>query len=193
MPASSRSSALPYTPSAPPAGEDVIRAVWDEFFLISQGLANQGNPVSLAIRASEPIAVGPTVVYDRLFDQGLSYDWQQPGGTVNPATGIWTCPEEGLYQISNTVKVPPFPTPADKAYTLHVRVTRDPITGGPEIIDTFEDVGTDTHILTLTGFLMIPLFQGDQLALDAGVTHETKTGTDIVEASLFILRVGSRK
>ena len=55
-------------------------------------------------------------VWDRLFDTALIYDWQAPLGQHDVATGIWTCPQEGLYAIQPVVEVPAFPNPGSRIY-----------------------------------------------------------------------------
>lgn len=195
MASSDRSTPLPYSPANPPApnAPDLSRATWDELYRIAEEFNNMANPTAMAITCSEDIAVQAATVWDRLFNENVMYDWQNPPGSLNAATGVWTCPQEGLYQVDVILEAPPFPSPATKEYTASLRTTRRPITGGPDISAISQNGGMDTQALRVNASFLRPLYKGDQLWVDADLTHATKTGNVTCFAVLNVLRVGRIK
>jgi hypothetical protein len=184
----------PYFPSPSPYVENqevLTRAVWDEFFRIQQALIDIDRPTAISAVCKEPVTVEATQNWDRMFDEAVSYDWQLPSGTLNTTTGVWTCPQEGLYQISATVEAPPFPSPATKEYTVSIRLTKHPVDGSPDVVIIAQDSGIDTQAVRVSAGGLRPLATGDQLWMDADLTHQTKTGTVLCTGVLNILRVGS--
>lgn len=189
-----KTTAIPYSPGSPPGADtaSLARATWDEFFKIQQSLVDLDRPASIAASDTEAATVSAGISYSRLFNESPVIDYQWPGGQLDGATGIWTCPQEGLYLIIPVVQVPAFPTPASKLYTANMRLTFQYANGSTrEIVAT---VGGDDRVaLRLQPVVMLPFVRGDKLFCDLDLTHETKTGTVDVVAILNITRQsGSR-
>jgi len=187
---SDRSSVIPYAPANPPYNptpDNLCRATWDELYRLEQALRDIDKPAALAATCSEPIAVQAATVWDRLLNENVTFQWENPRGQLNPATGVWTCPQEGLYQIDAILESPPFPTPAAKQYTASIRVT----VAGTSLIA--QNSGEDTKPVRVSAAVMRPLNRGDTVTLDADLTHQNKTGTVTCFGVLNILRVGSIK
>lgn len=186
---------IPYAAAPPPAPGNTgefVRAAWDEFYRIQYALAAIDRPAASSITASESVPVGPTEQYDRLFDEGLLYEYEEPPGQTAPATGIWTCPQEGLYQITTIVEVPAFPSPASKLYTANLRTTQIPAGGTPASIVSSVG-GPDNVPLRLVSIIIRPFLKGAQLYSDLDLTHETKTGTVTVTAVRGVIRLSGYK
>lgn len=171
-----RSSPLPYTPAPPPdLGRELdplSRATWDELYRIAQRLFEADRPYSLSVfvpqSAGETINVGTgSPAFSRLFDLGASIAWEEPPGTFDGSTGTWTCPTEGLWQILATITVLPFPAPGDREYTVELLATITPAGGGPVITRNIFNGAQDTQYVATTLPIMIPMFKGDTLVLDA--------------------------
>jgi hypothetical protein len=191
---SDRSSPLPYSPANPPepGSEQISRATWDEFYRLAIILQNIQSPSALSVKCEEGIEVQATTVWDRLFNEGVAYSWQNPEGTLDILTGVWTCPEEGLYSIDITLEASPFPSPATKEYTASLQTTYHPLSG-PNQVFLSQNGGIDTQALRVSGHFLTPIYRGDQFWFDADLTHATKTGTVQCKAFLNILREGRIK
>jgi len=187
-----RSLPQPYRPANPPAPGndpgDVIRAVWDEFNRIASAMADLDRPLSVSVRNTDTITVGATASYSTMLNAAPVIDWEQPGGSFNSSTGVWTCAQEGLYQISAAVVSDPFPAPATKSYSVSLRLTRTPL-GAGAIDYLFGGGGLDDQFVTASALILLPLTQGDTIVLSAAGVHPTKTGTNTVRASMSIVRV----
>jgi hypothetical protein len=192
---SDRSSPLVYTPANPPApgGDNLSRATWDEFYRLAILLQNLAAPSALSAACQEPVTVEATQNWDRLFNENVEYDWQNPQGTLDTVAGIWTCPEEGLYQVDVILEAPPFPSPATKEYTASIRTTYHPADGSPDMVAISQNSGIDTQSVRVNAAFLRPLYRGDQVWVDADLTHQTKTGTVTCLGVLNILRVGRIK
>jgi hypothetical protein len=192
---SDRSTPLPYSPANPPApnSEEISRATWDEFYRLALILDNLQSPSALSAACSELVAVQPTTVWDRLFNENVTYQWENPTGTLDVTTGIWTCPEEGLYSIDIILEVAPFPSPATKEYTASLQTTINPIDGSPDLVFVSQNGGIDTQALRVNASFLRPMYRGDQLWAAADLTHATKTGDVQCKAFLNILREGRVK
>ena len=195
MASSDRSTALPYTPSNPPAqgAKDLSRATWDELYRIAGSLSALQEPSALSASCSELVAVQAATAWDRLFNEGVTYSWQNPGGTLDITTGVWTCPQEGLYSITVTAEAAPFPSPAIKSYTISLRTTLQPFGGGAAVSNTSQSGGLDDVSLQVFSTYLIPLYRGDTLVVDVDLTHATKTGNIQVKGGLRIVREGRIK
>lgn len=185
-----RTSPLPYTPAPPPTGTDtpnLSRATWDELFKIAQSLIDLDRPAAIEGASPEAVPVGPTTVYDRLFDEADSVQYEFPSAQLDRATGIWTCPREGLYLMLPVIEVPAFPTPASKLFTASLRTTIDRVDGPDEVI--VATAGGDDRIpLRLQPVFLKPFYRGDKVYFDLDLTHETKTGNVTVVSVLNIVR-----
>jgi hypothetical protein len=132
-------------------------------------------------------------VWDRLFNEGVTYQWENPTGTIDATTGIWTCPQEGLYTIDVILEAAPFPSPATKEYTASLQTTIHPADGSPDLVFVSQNGGIDTQALRVNASFLRPVYRGDQLWAAADLTHATKTGDVSCKAFLNILRVGRIK
>ena len=185
-----KSIILPYVPSAPPGGirpEDFTRAAWDEFYRIQRALIDLDRPAASSLSCSESVSIQAGVVYDRLFNENVTTIFEQPGGQTDTATGIWTCPQEGLYYSSSEVNAPAFPTASVKDYTMTLRTTLVPISG-PNVVKIAVVVVPDTLPLRLVGIVLLALNRGDQIYQDVDLTHSTAVGAVTVKASREIIR-----
>jgi hypothetical protein len=190
-----RSTPIPYTPANPPGGDtlDLSRATWDELYRIATEFNNIAQPAAVSAACSEPIAVQATTVWDRLFDENVTYEWQNPSGQLNTTTGVWTCTQEGLYTLNLVLEAAAFPSPATKTYTASLRTTFHPIIGTPDQQYISQNSGMDTNALRVNATFMRPLYKGDQIWIDADLTHATKTGNVTCLGVINILRVGRIK
>ena len=184
-----RSLSLPYDPNPVPSSVEELPAfLFDELRRIS--LALYATPVTFADRESETIEIGPAVIWRRLFDTGGTPIWEVPGGQFDNATGIWTCPQKGLYSMSATITVQPFGGVGGKSYYAGLRMTVEQNAAIVYQIET-SDGGFDDVPLGVTLSGMIPLQQGDQVYVDAAVVHENQTGTvDVVDSWQIIREAG---
>lgn len=186
-----RSLPIPYRPNNPPGPgstpDQTIMAIWTEFTRISASLADMDRPLSLAVNGTDLINVGATASYLVMLDASPTVTWQEPGGTFNPATGVWTCSSEGVFAVNVSVVSQPFPAPATKSYSVNVRLTVTPTVGAP-VVYAFAGGGLDDQFVTAVGSFLLPLAQGDTLQVSAAGVHATKTGTNTVTTTLNLTR-----
>lgn len=178
-----RSVAIPYRPGMAPGASssmgDAMQAVWVELNRIAQSLADTDQPMGAAIRATESlvVTVAPTITWERIFDESITNDWRNPANAFNAATGVYTVPQDGVYQVVARLSAPAFPTPAVKGYALGLRGTIHFVNGTPNQVATTFMGGQDTLPLGCIGTFMQPLVQGDQFWIDAAAVRETTGGT----------------
>jgi len=188
-----RSSPIPYAPAAPADATDQTRAVWDEFYKIAQGLFEVDRPVAVTGSSNENVTIGPTIQWDRLFDEATAIQYQRPAGQVDPLTGIWTAPIEGLYLIQPVIEVPAFPaTGTYRQYTATLRTTETP-PGGAPIVKTSSTGGEDSVALRLLATFLLPMEKGTTMYWDLDLTHESRTGQVSVLSVINITRQSSIK
>ena len=173
-----KSTFIPYSPGSPPGADtqSLSRATWDEFFRIAQTLIDMDRPASLSGSSPEPVVVGPTLQYDRLFNEADAIDYEHPLGQFDKTTGIWTCPQEGLYLIMPVIQVPAFASPASKLFTANLRTTFHYASGAPDKVIVASAGGDDRVPLRIQPVFLLPFSRGDQIWFDLDLTHETKTG-----------------
>lgn len=189
------SSAAPYTPAPPPVGNDVpglSRATWDELYRIAQRVASIERPTAVVLNSSKSFAVQAGTVWTRLFDINQNYDWQSPAGQISPA-GVWTCPQEGLYNVTIIVEVPAFPSPGSRLYEATLRSTGHPVGGGADRVVFSNTGGPDEAALRLFSNFLRPLNFGDQVWFDLDLTEESYTGNVTIMSILNICRQASIK
>jgi len=172
---------------------DLGRATWEELFRIAQSLLDLDRPCAMSLLCEESIPVGPALTYDRLFNEGVSNFWENPAAQIDTATGIWTCPQEGLYQVAVLLRVPAFPTPAVKEYYLSIRITIVHIDGSPDEVLELQNGGFDNIPIAASGTALRPFLRGDQMYVDAAAYHQTTTGAVTIKANLQIVRISGTK
>ena len=191
--ATRKNSILPYTPGAAPVGStdpSLSRASWDELFRIAQALLDLDRPVSMVVLGTDVLQVSATAPYERLIDETVTYPWQAPAGQFTAATGVWTCPQEGLYQISPRMDVPAFATPSTKSIVVSLRATVTTSTVGTI---TWDDSGLDDTPTSVGGMGLVAMREGDVVWLDGYVQHPTKSGPITVQTRMQVLRVSGTK
>lgn len=169
------------------------RSVWDEFYRIAERFVSIDKPAAMALTSTETVPVQATTVWTRLFDTALVYDWQAPGAQHDPATGVWTCPQEGLYAVTVVIEVPAFPQPGSRIYEATLRTTARPIAGGPDKVVLSKTGGPDEAALRLVADFLRPLNRGDQVWFDLDLTEVNYTGNVTVLSILNICRQSSIK
>jgi hypothetical protein len=191
---SDRSTPQPYTPANPPFTEkllDFSRATWDEFYRIAERLVSIDRPSAVAITEALTATIQPAEVWQRLFNTTPAYEWESPLGQFS--SSIWTCPQEGLYNITVIVEVAAFPNPGSRIYEATLRTTLHPANGDPDRVSLSKTGGPDEAHLRLIADFLRPLNKGDQLWLDLDLTEDTYTGTVPIFSILNICRQSSVK
>lgn len=188
-----RSLAIPYAPLPPPIGGDIenySRATWAEFEQIRTSLVDLDQPNCIAVTGTEPINVTAAISWQRLLNAGTTTDYENPGGTFDGTTGIYTCPQEGLYQVTVVANVAAFTTPANKEYYVGLRATLDPVVG-PDRTRLAYDGGMDSVPKQAMLTTLVKAFKGDTIYADITAVHATKTGTVDCTSSLQIIRISA--
>ena len=181
----SRSLPLPYNPNPVPSNrDDLPRYIYDELVRIKESFIAQ--PTALAIEDSFDYPVTTVLTWERMFDGGVVVPtWDVPGGGFDNTTGEWTCPQYGLYSVNVQMTVQPYGS-GNKDYYAGLRLYID--RGG--IIEYREstDGGDDAIPLGVTLNGLLPIQQGDVLAVDAAVVHDIFVGVAPVDIAWQILR-----
>ena len=177
---------IPYTPGQVPTGVDGLpRFLADEFRRIQEALIAQ--PVAMAVDETGDYAVGTVENWVRVF-VGATPSWDVPGGNFDSVTGIWTCPQSGLYSLDANLKVEPYGA-GNKNYFAGVRIEID--RGGVITYKETTDGGVDNIPLGVQLAGLIPLLQGDKLAVEMTIVHETFVGTAPYDIGWQILAVST--
>ena len=180
-----KSIPLPYHPNPVPSQlDDVPRYLYDELVRIKEAFIEQ--PTAMAIETSFDYTVTTVLIWDRIFNDGVVVPtWDIPGGGFDNTTGEWTCPQDGLYSIDVQMTVQPYGA-GNKDYYAGLRLYKD--SGGVVEYRETTDGGDDAIPLGVTLSGLIPLLQGDVLAVDAAVVHDQFVGTTTVDVGWQILR-----
>jgi hypothetical protein len=180
-----RSIPVPYYPYPIPTDiNDIPRYLYEELQRIQIALVEQ--PTAFAIEDSADYTVTTILTWERLFDDGVIVpSWDVPGGSFDNTTGEWTCPQSGLYDINAQMTVQPYGA-GNKTYYAGLRLyrLRDQTVEYREATDG----GDDAIPLGVTLNGLVPLLQGDVLALDAAVVHDQFVGVATVNVGWQILR-----
>ena len=177
---------IPYSPGQVPTGVDGLpRFLADEFRRIQEALVAQ--PVALSVDETGDYTVGTVANWVRAF-VGATPGWDVPGGNFDSTTGIWTCPQSGLYSITSELEVSPYGL-GNKNYYAGIRIYRD--SGGVITYRETTDGGVDNVPLGVTLAGLIPLLQGDQLAIEMTIVHETFVGTAPYDIGWQVLAVST--
>lgn len=186
-----RSLPTPYRPAASPAPSsnpgNIIRAVWDEFYRISNQIIALGQPVAVTLQDSDTIPIGTVAVWERLF-LNTTPTWDVPGGNFDPVTGEWTSPQRGLFDITCIMTVQPFGI-GNKNYYAGLRVVKVFADGSPDVVYEITDGGVDDIPLGVTIAIAVPMLRGDKLYFEGTAVHENQVGTVDVDVLAQILRV----
>lgn len=180
-----RSLSVPYSPAPVPRNpDDLPRYLEDEFQRIRQALIAQ--PVAFSIQEDGTLPVDNVLVWEQILI-GTDAEWDVPGGGWDPVTGMWTCPQAGLYQITYSIEVGAFGS-GNKNYYAAIAID---ISGST--VERYETTdGGDDDIplgVILTGLVF--MLQGALVQFEASVVHENQTGTVPGHAVAQILRVSS--
>lgn len=179
-----KSLSIPYAPNPVPGQvEDLPRYIYDELARIKEALVAQ--PVSFDIaNPDHQLAIGTTPNWE-IGMIGIDPRWEVPGGEFDSATGRWTCPKSGLYQVNAHAEVAPFGS-GNKIYYAGIRLQHE---RDLAIVETFEstDGGDDDIPLGVTLSGLVPLLQGDVLYTEWTAVHENQTGTVTAKAAWQIL------
>lgn len=180
-----RSLSVPYSPAPVPRNpDDLPRYLEDEFQRIRQALIAQ--PVAFTISEDYLIAIDTVENWQTVFI-GVEPFWDIPGGGWDSTTGLWTCPQSGLYQLSVTLEVQAFGG-GNKNYYAGLAIV---ITGeDPRRLESI-DGGDDDVPLGVSLMGQVFLWQGDTLRFEATVVHENGTGNVDATVAAQVLRVSS--
>lgn len=188
-----RSLVIPYRPNPPPVPSsetpELVRATWEELTRIAASLSDIDRPVSVAVSGVDSVAVGATATYSRLFDSAPSVEFEKPGGAFNAVSGVWTCPQDGLYQVTVNAELSPLSAPAQKSYVGLIRRTLTHAAGGADSVVIYSGGGLDDQFLSVIGTRLLVLQQGDTLRYDGAATHPTKTGTVTFTSVFYATRL----
>jgi hypothetical protein len=186
-----RSTSVPYSPANPPytdKAQDLSRATWDELYRIAERFSAIEQPAAIAVTGTEVCTIQPAEVWQRLFDGTKIYDWERPGAQLDQATGVWTCPQEGLYLFNIVIEIPPFPSPGSRLYEATLRTTGRPAAGGADRIVFSKTGSPDEATMRLVASFLRPLYRGDEIWWDLDLTEEAYTGSVTVLSILSICR-----
>jgi hypothetical protein len=189
-----RSTPQPYAPANPPYTEkllDFSRATWDEFYRIAERFISIDRPAAVALTESLTASVQPGEVWQRLFNTTPVSDWEAPPAQFS--AGVWTCPQEGLYNLTIIIEVAAFPNPGSRIYEATLRTTLHPINGDPDKVSLSKTGGPDEAALRLIADFLRPLNRGDEVWFDLDLTEDTYTGTVPIFSILNICRQSSVK
>ena len=190
---SNRGVALPYRPGNPSAPdsnvEQRLRNVWDELTQIAIALAAVDQPVSTSLNVTGTVQVNTTPVWSRLFNTGFTVTpWVNPNNSFDPATGIYTFPQEGVYTVQVECTVTEHTTPANKGYYAGIRATIIPADGSPPIEQITYNGGFDSVPLSVYFQLMRPAQKGTQIYFDVAAVHTQTVGPEQYTASAMYIR-----
>lgn len=194
MASTDKSTPVPYQPANPPYTEklhDFSRATWDELYRIAERFFSIDKPAALSVAETKSAPVQAAQVWTRLFNTAPAFDWENPPGQLT--SGIWTCPQEGLYDITVIVEVPAFPNPGTRLYEATLRTTGHPVGGGPDRVLFSRTGGPDEASLRLIANFLRPLSRGDEVWFDLDLTEATYTGSVTITSILNICRQSSIK
>jgi hypothetical protein len=167
---------------------DLVRYVWEEFYRISFSLLGLDRPNSLTVSEDDTLTPGPTVVWQRLFDNGVPPSWANPSNVYDPATGVYTIPQDGVWVTDVAVRIPAFAAPGNRLYYGAIRTTITDPDGVPTEF-FFYDGGDDSIPLSVSGHLMGPSLQGTTIFHDAAVVHPTVIDPQTVETAQYVYRI----
>ena len=158
-----------YIHTIPPENFDEWhRWIDHELFLIEQAL--RANPIVMAIDGSDTIAVASTITTETL-GIGDTPTIDLPGGDYDVATGIWTCPQAGLYNLHASAVFEIFGT-GSKSYTAGLAIFKNAVS----FLD-IESGGNQDSALSMIMSAPILLLQGDTLSAELSTIHSGATET----------------
>ena len=139
-----KSLELPYYPNPVPTDPARLQQyLFDELNKIKTAFVAQ--PVALSVEEIDTYAVVTAPNWVVAFI-GETPTWDVPGG-FDSVTGLWTCPQSGLYSADVQLEVAPFGA-GNKQYYAGVRLYRD--SGGAITYKETTDGGDDSVPLGVT-------------------------------------------
>lgn len=179
-----RSLSVPYYPNPTPLdAEDLPRYLEDEVRRIREAMIAQ--PVAMTVDEIDSIVVTTDINWLQVFI-GETADWDVPGGSWDPTTGVWTCPQSGLYSTDLQAEIQPFGA-GNKNYYAGIAITRD--RGGALLRWENTDGGDDAIPLGVTLSGLVPYLQGDKIHAELTVVHDQFVGVADYKISMQLLRV----
>ena len=187
-----RTTPIPYSPSSAPrsADENTTRAIWDEFFRIEQALVDIDLPNLVTVTSVESIQTSASevsITWNRLFNSTPNVVYEKPTGTFAPTTGIWTCPQEGVYQISVQTSLPKDNLAGTNYYYGTIRITVDPLQGANTVVTRVAG-GNEEVPLSLTFISMFSMQKGDTVVVDLAALNPKGVVTLQSANSMSIIR-----
>jgi len=156
----------------------LIQFLYDELPRIAQALNE--FPVGVNVQQSVPgvpINLIPTTF--NLFI-GEPFDFDLPGGGWNSATGEWTAPVSGLYQLNLVADVTPFGT-GNKDYAANLEFLVNDL-----VVFSAGNVGQDDFRLGTAIAISSFLTRGDVLRATITLVHDSFVGSTTVTAFMGI-------
>lgn len=187
---SSRDSAyIPYSVGIIPNNlDDLPRAIEAELYRIQQSLIDLDRPLNAIVVTNETILADPSPIYERLFDVVPNIIIENPEGSFNTTTGVYTVPTEGLYNIHVSMVVDAAPSPQIFDYVGKLRVVFETSEGIFQQETT--ESGQDDQSLNVQGTFLYPLNKGDMVYFD-GAINRVQPETVNVYNYVQIFRVSS--
>lgn len=176
----------PYNPTNPPDEfQDWPRWLMEELFRIAGAL--RSDPVVMAVDDTDTITIGtlPTTVILGIGDASVI---DIPSGAWDPVTGIWTCPLDGIYQVTAQVYIPAFGS-GNKTYFGSIEVNE--LAPNPKRIAVSFDGGADDVPLGITLAEPNLILAGTTIQATLTAEHEQFTGTVNYIAAFSYLRQAS--
>lgn len=175
-----------YHPSNPPLQfADWHRWISDELFRIAASL--QQNPVTLAIEGTGIAPISGVIEYVTIGvgDDALIDD---PSGSWDPVTAVWTCPLSGMYSVNVQVTVDAFGS-GNKTYYGSVQVQQ--ISPVVDVRAEALDGGDDDVPLSISLGRPLILLTGDQFNFQFGAVHTQFSGDVTFSYAISIVRTAN--
>jgi len=173
-----------YRPSNPPTDfKSWHRWIVEELNRIARRLID--NPVIVAVQELGAPVVIDTVITNTVLGIGSDPAIEFPEGAYDPLTGIWTCPLNGIYSVSASVKIEPFGS-GNKAWEATIQVYKN---AGLQ----FEAGGSGVDDVRLYINMGVPLIftAGDQIHLELTTIHAQFTGATTYDYILGLTRLSA--
>ena len=178
---------LGYKPlPVPYKAEDIPRYLSAELLRIEQAFIQQ--PAALTVNETGVLTAATTDVWVPLFI-GADPLWEVPSGAFDPATGEWTIPQDGLYQLMLQIEVGAFGA-GNKTYYVGMRGIIQPPAATSYVLTSYSG-GADDVPLTASSNSQTFLTTGTTVNAELAITHSQFTGDVDFSAHMQLLRVSS--